>query len=64
MKLDPNLPIKTKVEEGQPYVDQPVYKLAEVFCAKEPMKAKFLNYYRRTPLRWMKPGPNGKLVPR
>lgn len=57
-------PINTALQEGQPYVDRPVYKEVEVFCAKTPAKGKVLSYFNRIPLRWMKPGPDGKLVPR
>jgi hypothetical protein len=57
-------PIVTTVQDGQPYVDEPVRKKVPVFCAKEPMEALVLDHYRRVPLRWMKPGPDGKLVPR
>lgn len=63
IKLAPGLPIKTSLEFGDAYVDRPVFKDAPVYCAKEPLKVKRLDHYRREPLRWMKPV-GGKLVPR
>lgn len=57
-------PILTEVLDGQPYVDEPVIKIVEVFCGNEPMVGTILSHYRRVPLRWMKPGPDGKLIPR
>jgi hypothetical protein len=57
-------PIRTAVEEGDPYVDRPVFIERPVFCGKEPILHPQLDHYKRTPLRWMKPGPDGKLVPR
>lgn len=57
-------PLLTKMADGQAYIDDPIYKQAPVYCGKEPMTGNVLSYYKRTPLRWMKPGANGKLVPR
>lgn len=57
-------PINRSVKEGDAYVDLPVYDDFPVFCGKEPMKGVAVRYYERTPLRWMKPGPDGKLVPK
>ena len=58
------LPVKTELKDGDPYVDEPVLKEVTLLCGKEPIKHQQLSHYRRIPLRWMKPGPNGKLVPR
>ena len=57
-------PLQTVIAEWQSYVDQPVYDVVPVYCGKEPMLGKVTRYYKRTPLRWMKPSPDGKLVPR
>lgn len=57
-------PIKTDLEDGQRYVDEPVYKEVPVYCGVKPMLGKVTRYYQRIPLRWMKPGPDGKPVPR
>lgn len=59
-----NGPLRTTLEEGQAYVDEPVFKNVPVYCAKEPVMHPELRHYKRIPLRWMKPGTNGKLVPR
>lgn len=65
VKLDLSLPIVTNVAtDGQPYVDEPVYKRVALFCAKEPIQHHTLTHYIRTPLRWMRPDRNGKLVPK
>lgn len=57
--------------ETQEHVDQPIYTaikrdgatpLARAVSACFPEK--FLGCYDRYKLRWMKPGPDGKLVPR
>jgi len=57
-------PIVTTIEEGQPYVDQPTYESVPVLVGKEPMTGQTVRYYTRVPLKWMKPGPDGNLVPR
>jgi hypothetical protein len=56
-------PIQTSLEEGQAYVDRPVYEQAPVFVGKEPMLGNVTRYYKRIPLRWVKPV-NGRLVPK
>ena len=48
-------PIKTDLQHGDPYVDEPVRKDVQVFCGKEPMTGKVLSHYKRTTLRWIKP---------
>lgn len=57
-------PVLTAIADGQSYVDSPAYEKAPVYCGKEPMVGQIVRYYTRTPLHWMKPGPDGKLVPR
>lgn len=57
-------PIKTTLNDGDPYVDEAITKDVPVYCGKKPMVGQVISYYRRVPLRWMKPGPDGKLVPR
>ena len=68
-----NKPLLTTIQDGQPYVDEPVYlepkpetllqaAIREVF--KRPAARRLLSHYERVKLRWMKPGPDGKLVPR
>lgn len=54
----------TELNEGDAYVDLPVYGDVAVYGGKAPMKGAVVRYYERTPLRWMKPGPDGKLVPK
>ena len=69
MNID-NLPILTKIEDGQPYVDEPVYTkpkkmrnaIRSVF--KLPLWPDILVAYNHVKLRWMKPDGNGGLVPR
>ncbi|CAB5221010.1 hypothetical protein UFOVP241_63 [uncultured Caudovirales phage] len=67
------MPILTTVKDGQPYVDEPVYLMARKENQVEmtvrtmferPPPPDILQHYQRVPLRWMKPGPDGKLVPR
>ena len=57
-------PIVTTLEEGQPYVDLATYEAVPVLVGKEPMIGQTVRYYTRVPLKWMKPDPNGKPVPR
>lgn len=57
-------PIQAGIKEGQEYADVPVYKQTFVYGTRGLLPAKVVRYYVRTPLRWMKPGPDGKLVPR
>lgn len=64
MKKKIDGPLKTELHDGDSYVDQPVLKELPVFCGKEPMTGNVIAFYKRIPLRWMKPGPAGKLVPR
>lgn len=67
MRFNPELakqPVRTVLEDGQSYVDSPVYGEVPVYCGKEPMTGKALRYFKRTPLRWMKPDGKGGLVPR
>lgn len=66
--------LPTVTKEGQPYVDQPIYAkpkdksaltdaVAEAFGVRDgPRQIQISS--ERVRLRWMKPGPNGKLVPR
>ena len=48
-------PLSLELKQGDPYVDEPVFKDVPVYCAKEPVTTKLLNHYRRTPLIWKKP---------
>lgn len=48
-------PIVTSVKDGQPYVDEPVYKKVPIYCAKVPMEGHLVRYYNRRPLRWINP---------
>ena len=68
-----NKPLLTTVKDGQPYVDEPVYidpkqetileaAIRDIF--KRRPARRLLSHYDRVKLRWMKPGPDGKLVPR
>ena len=68
-----NKPLLTTIKDGQPYVDEPVYlepkresklqtSIREIF--ERPAAPQLLSHYDRVKLRWMKPGPDGKLVPR
>lgn len=57
-------PLQTTLEDGQAYIDEPVYETVPVLVGKEPMLGQVVRYYTRVPLKWMKPGPDGKLVPR
>ena len=66
-------PLRTTISDGQPYVDEPVYiePIRETFleaAIREIFKRRplprLLTHYDRVKLRWMKPGPDGKLVPR
>jgi hypothetical protein len=63
----------TRIRDGQKYYDEPVYlhpkpatpielSLAHAFGRKLPES--LLAGHERVKLRWMKPGPDGKLVPR
>lgn len=59
-----NGPVVTDVlGEGQPYVDEPVYKMRPAYIFIKPELRPQLTHYRRVPLRWMK-RVNGKLVPK
>jgi len=74
------LPIKDKIEGvGQPYVDDPIYRtinlkpeittpiatgIAQAFGSAGPKPVQILTGYNHVRLRWMKPGKDGKLVPR
>jgi hypothetical protein len=56
---------QTTIEnEGQEYVDDPVEEEGVILCGKEPILHKQVVRYERVRLKWMKPGPDGKLVPR
>ena len=68
-----NKPLLTTITDGQPYVDEPIYlepkpestlqaAIREIF--QRPAARRLLSHYDHVKLRWMKPGPNGKLVPR
>ena len=49
-------PIKTDLNQGDPYIDIPVYKTVPVFVGnKQPIQGKVVNYYIRQPLIWKKP---------
>jgi len=61
--------------EGQRYVDEEVYRIVSrmtetASCVRAcygsslPEKIETLGHYERTRLKWMKPGPDGKLIPR
>ena len=54
-------PIKTELQYGDPYVDEPVRKDVPVYCGKEPMRGKVLSHYKRIPLRWVKPQNNAAM---
>ncbi len=45
-------PLLTELEEGQPYIDEPVYEVVPVFVGKQPMMGQKVRYYVRTPLTW------------
>lgn len=57
-------PINEKPKIGDEYVDRPTYEAVPVYCGREPLTGRVVRYYKRTAIRWMKPGPDGKLVPR
>ena len=68
-----NKPLLTTIEDGQPYVDDPIYldpkqetvlaaAIREIFGHRA--LPRLLSHYEHVRLRWMKPGPHGKLVPR
>jgi hypothetical protein len=60
--------------EGQARVDEPQYSttralplahsIASVFGRNIPEAVQVFEGYEQTRLRWMKPGPDGKLIPR
>lgn len=57
MKYDKELakqPIKTTLNHGDSYVDEPVLKEVQVYVGKGPMTGTVVNYYKRVPLRWVK----------
>ena len=56
------------IEGVSPYVDAPIVKVYKIplLVGKEPIEHEVQKVvgYRREPLRWMKPGPDGKAIPR
>ena len=67
--------IKTAIaHEGQSYVDEPIYtetkpvplayELASAFGRPMDPLIRNLDGHNRVRLRWMKPGPDGKLIPK
>lgn len=74
------LPILTNIEDGQSYVDEPIYSspkklnnaIRSVFggvtilhiCKQLPLWPEILVAYQHVKLNWMKPDGKGGLIPR
>lgn len=48
--------MKTTIEaEGQPFIDEPVFKDVPIYCATKPIVHRQLTGYDRVKLNWKKP---------